>query len=286
MVVSGKKSFNRFKKESCWSCGQSGHYRSDCKVGKGNGASSERGSESDTNKLATVTSNDRDEALLVVAVDGSGHDGGWVFDSAATTHVPYSITVKKFTKEWSVFFLLKTQISSHGGGTESSKILTPEELEHTTNNYEEDRILGRRGYGSVSFLFYAQTKERGELTPSLLFPLTLDFGSIISNPLSIVVAGNSERVIESEIVIVLVKGRIIALLFLSIQSSGKYNYFRASMECFFLLKTQISSHGGGTESSKILTPEELEHTTNNYEEDRILGRRGYGSVSFLFLCAN
>ncbi|KAF6156389.1 hypothetical protein GIB67_031510 [Kingdonia uniflora] len=56
-----------------------------CKAGKGNRASSARGSESDTNKLATVTSNDGDEALLVVATDGSRHDRGWVFDSAATT---------------------------------------------------------------------------------------------------------------------------------------------------------------------------------------------------------
>ncbi|KAF6149797.1 hypothetical protein GIB67_017530 [Kingdonia uniflora] len=86
MVVSGKRSFNKFRKGTCWSCGQSGHYRSDYKAGKGNGACSARGSESDTNKLATVTSNDGDEALLVVAADGSYHDRGWVFDSAAITH--------------------------------------------------------------------------------------------------------------------------------------------------------------------------------------------------------
>ncbi|KAF6147308.1 hypothetical protein GIB67_009791 [Kingdonia uniflora] len=86
MVVSGKKSFNRFRKGTCWSCGQSGHYRLDCKVGKGNGASSARGSESDINKLATVTSNDGDEELLVVAANGSRHYRGWVFDSGTTTH--------------------------------------------------------------------------------------------------------------------------------------------------------------------------------------------------------
>ncbi|KAF6154590.1 hypothetical protein GIB67_017972 [Kingdonia uniflora] len=62
-------------------------FGSDCKAGKDNGASSARGSESDTNKLATVTSNDGDEALLVVAADGSRHDRGWVFDSGATTHL-------------------------------------------------------------------------------------------------------------------------------------------------------------------------------------------------------
>ncbi|KAF6171717.1 hypothetical protein GIB67_007238 [Kingdonia uniflora] len=86
MVVSGNISFNGFKKGTCWSCGQSGHYRSDYKAGKGNGASSVRGSESDTDKLATVTSNDGDEALLVVAADGFRHDRGWVFDSVVTMH--------------------------------------------------------------------------------------------------------------------------------------------------------------------------------------------------------
>ncbi|KAF6150232.1 hypothetical protein GIB67_000106 [Kingdonia uniflora] len=87
MGVSGKINFNRFRKGTCWSCGQSGHYRSDCKAGKGNGASSAKGSKSDTNKLTTVTSNDSDEALLVVAADGSRHDRGWVFDSGATMHL-------------------------------------------------------------------------------------------------------------------------------------------------------------------------------------------------------
>ncbi|KAF6168692.1 hypothetical protein GIB67_026578, partial [Kingdonia uniflora] len=61
-----------------------GHYRSDCKAGKGKGASSAKGSESDTNKLATVTSNDGDEVLLVVAANGNHHDRGWVFDSGDT----------------------------------------------------------------------------------------------------------------------------------------------------------------------------------------------------------
>ncbi|KAF6168341.1 hypothetical protein GIB67_018181 [Kingdonia uniflora] len=87
MVVSGKRSFNRFIKGTYWSYGQLGHYRSDCKVGKGNEENSARGFESDTNKLAMVTGNDSDEAFLVVAADGSCHDRGWVFDSGATMHV-------------------------------------------------------------------------------------------------------------------------------------------------------------------------------------------------------
>ncbi|KAF6152661.1 hypothetical protein GIB67_008098 [Kingdonia uniflora] len=71
MVVSGKRSFNR----------------SDCKARKGNGASLARGFESDTNKLEMATSNDGDEAFLVVRADGSRHNRGWVFDSGATMHV-------------------------------------------------------------------------------------------------------------------------------------------------------------------------------------------------------
>ncbi|KAF6152106.1 hypothetical protein GIB67_031428 [Kingdonia uniflora] len=86
MVDSGKRSFNKFRKGTCWGCGESGHYRSDCKIGKDKGASSVKGSKSDTNKLATVSSNNSDEALLVVAADGSHHDKGWVFDSGDILH--------------------------------------------------------------------------------------------------------------------------------------------------------------------------------------------------------
>lgn len=45
--------------------------------------------------------------------------------------------------------LLKQQINSNEGGIESSKVFTAEELEKATNNYAEDRILGRGGYGVV-----------------------------------------------------------------------------------------------------------------------------------------
>ncbi|KAF6169450.1 hypothetical protein GIB67_021453 [Kingdonia uniflora] len=40
-----------------------------------------------TNKLATVTSNDGDEASLVMATDCSRYDKGWVFDSGSTMHI-------------------------------------------------------------------------------------------------------------------------------------------------------------------------------------------------------
>ncbi|CAI9097266.1 OLC1v1033652C1 [Oldenlandia corymbosa var. corymbosa] len=45
--------------------------------------------------------------------------------------------------------LLRQQVSSNEGGVESTKIFTAEELEKATNNYADDRILGRGGYGTV-----------------------------------------------------------------------------------------------------------------------------------------
>ncbi|XP_057486998.1 putative wall-associated receptor kinase-like 16 [Actinidia eriantha] len=45
--------------------------------------------------------------------------------------------------------LMKQQISSNEGGPENSKVFTAEELEKATNNFAEDRILGRGGYGVV-----------------------------------------------------------------------------------------------------------------------------------------
>ncbi|KAL8064532.1 hypothetical protein ABFX02_01G096900 [Erythranthe guttata] len=46
--------------------------------------------------------------------------------------------------------LLQQQLSSNeGSSTQSAKIFSAEELEKATNNYSEDRILGRGGYGTV-----------------------------------------------------------------------------------------------------------------------------------------
>ncbi|CAA2985838.1 wall-associated receptor kinase 2-like [Olea europaea subsp. europaea] len=47
--------------------------------------------------------------------------------------------------------------------------------------------------------------------------------------------------------------------------------------CGFLLKQQLSTEGS-LESAKVFSAEELEKATNNYAEDRILGRGGYGTV--------
>ncbi|KAI5663392.1 hypothetical protein M9H77_22715 [Catharanthus roseus] len=71
------------------------------------------------------------------------------------TWLYFSIKKRKLIKLREKFFhqnggfLLKQQISSNEGGVESTKIFTAEELEKATNNYADDRILGRGGYGTV-----------------------------------------------------------------------------------------------------------------------------------------
>ncbi|XP_039129214.1 wall-associated receptor kinase 5-like isoform X1 [Dioscorea cayenensis subsp. rotundata] len=45
--------------------------------------------------------------------------------------------------------LLQQQLSSHEGNAESARIFTAEELEQATDNYSENRIIGRGGYGTV-----------------------------------------------------------------------------------------------------------------------------------------
>ncbi|KAK2993026.1 hypothetical protein RJ640_001589 [Escallonia rubra] len=73
----------------------------------------------------------------------------------AMTWLYISIKRRKLTKLRKKFFqqngglLLKQQVASSEGGVESTKVFTAEELEKATNNYAEDRILGRGGYGTV-----------------------------------------------------------------------------------------------------------------------------------------
>ncbi|KAI5663400.1 hypothetical protein M9H77_22723 [Catharanthus roseus] len=72
------------------------------------------------------------------------------------TWLYFSIKKRKITKLREKFFqqnggfLLKQQISSSNEcGVEPTKIFTAEALEKATNNYADDRILGRGGYGTV-----------------------------------------------------------------------------------------------------------------------------------------
>ena len=46
-------------------------------------------------------------------------------------------------------FLLQQQLSKHNGSIEATQIFTAEELKKATNNYQENRILGQGGKGTV-----------------------------------------------------------------------------------------------------------------------------------------
>jgi serine/threonine protein kinase len=45
--------------------------------------------------------------------------------------------------------LLQQQLSNHRGSVETAKIFSAEELKKATNNYDESRVLGQGGYGTV-----------------------------------------------------------------------------------------------------------------------------------------
>ncbi|KAF6174189.1 hypothetical protein GIB67_033721 [Kingdonia uniflora] len=81
---------------------------------------------------------------------------GFLFLLTGIFGLYFGIQKRKLMKLKEKFFrqngglLLKQQMSSsHESGVESSKIFTSEELKLATNNYDESRILGRGGYGTV-----------------------------------------------------------------------------------------------------------------------------------------
>ncbi|PIN19867.1 Serine/threonine protein kinase [Handroanthus impetiginosus] len=73
----------------------------------------------------------------------------------AMTWLYFCLQKRKLIKLRQKFFqqngglLLKQQLSSEQGLMDSTKIFTAKELEKATNNYAEDRILGRGGNGTV-----------------------------------------------------------------------------------------------------------------------------------------
>ncbi|KAK7818120.1 wall-associated receptor kinase 1 [Quercus suber] len=79
--------------------------------------------------------------LLVLLVGGS-----WIY---------WGLKKRKLIKLKEKFFLqnggllLQQKLSSHSGSTETARIYSAEELEKATNNYDEKRVLGQGGYGTV-----------------------------------------------------------------------------------------------------------------------------------------
>ncbi|KAG9134131.1 hypothetical protein Leryth_004821 [Lithospermum erythrorhizon] len=80
---------------------------------------------------------------------------GFLFFIVGVTWLYFSIKKRKLIKIREKFFeqnggaLMRQQLTSNNGGVESKKIFTAEELEKATNNYADDRILGKGGYGTV-----------------------------------------------------------------------------------------------------------------------------------------
>ncbi|KAL8512152.1 hypothetical protein ACS0TY_018562 [Phlomoides rotata] len=98
------------------------------------------------------TSSSSQYAITKVAL-GTGF--GFLAIVIAATWIYFSLKKRKLIKLREKFFkqnggfLMKQQISSLEDPMDSTKIFTEEELEKATNNYAEDRILGRGGYGTV-----------------------------------------------------------------------------------------------------------------------------------------
>ncbi|KAF6174244.1 hypothetical protein GIB67_033776 [Kingdonia uniflora] len=98
------------------------------------------------------TSNNKEFPILNVTL---GIGFGFLFLLVGISWLYFSINKRKLIQLKEKFFqqngglLLKQQMASHEGSVESSKIFTTEELELATNNYADDRILGKGGYGTV-----------------------------------------------------------------------------------------------------------------------------------------
>ncbi|XP_075650551.1 wall-associated receptor kinase 2-like [Castanea sativa] len=79
--------------------------------------------------------------LLLLFVGGS-----WIY---------WGLQKRKLIKLREKFFqqngglLLQQKLSNHKGSVETGKIYSAEELKKATNNYDESRVLGRGGYGTV-----------------------------------------------------------------------------------------------------------------------------------------
>ncbi|KAL8051266.1 hypothetical protein ABFX02_06G137100 [Erythranthe guttata] len=120
-----------------------GSYRCSCRHGfEGDGQKDGRGCVKKHKNLSM-------QAILI------GCSAGLLAVIICITWIYWTIKKRKQLKVKNKFFqqngglLLKQQLSSNEGSVESTKIFSSDELEKATNNYSEDRILGREGYGTV-----------------------------------------------------------------------------------------------------------------------------------------
>ncbi|PON77724.1 Mitogen-activated protein kinase kinase kinase [Parasponia andersonii] len=80
--------------------------------------------------------------LLVILVGGS-----WIYWGLKKCKL---IKLKEKFFQQNVGLLLEQQLShSRGGSTDTTKVFTAGELNKVTNNYDESRVLGQGGYGTV-----------------------------------------------------------------------------------------------------------------------------------------
>ncbi|GLT50223.1 hypothetical protein SLA2020_237240 [Shorea laevis] len=81
--------------------------------------------------------------------------GGLAFFLVVGTWLFWGYNKWKLIKLKQKFFMqngglmLQQQLSNHEGSTEVAKIFTAEELEKATNNFDESKIIGQGGYGTV-----------------------------------------------------------------------------------------------------------------------------------------
>ncbi|XP_019105397.3 wall-associated receptor kinase 17, partial [Beta vulgaris subsp. vulgaris] len=111
-----------------------------------------KGYRGDGLKNGTHCSTDRSEFVTRFSL---GMSFGFLLLVIVVSWIYFIIKKRKLMKIRGKFFeqnggiLMTQQLSPNGGTMESSKLFSAAELKAATNNYREDRILGKGGYGTV-----------------------------------------------------------------------------------------------------------------------------------------
>ncbi|KAL2907004.1 Wall-associated receptor kinase 2 [Bienertia sinuspersici] len=111
-----------------------------------------KGHYGDGLKNGTRCSSKRSQAFLKISL---GISLGFLILLVLVSWIYFTTKKRKLTRLRESFFeknggmLLTRELSSNGGTMESSKIFTSDELKIATNNYHDNCILGKGGYGTV-----------------------------------------------------------------------------------------------------------------------------------------